>query len=273
MDWETTEEEQMCQDLDKFYFSSQSNQSRNFSDRGRNDSQSGVEKERREELIGDIVAAGRAAVRSSAAASSAAQEASELEKSEAEKETRMIGDILEAGRAAVKSSAASSAAQDYTELEKSEVEKELMMIRDIVAAGRAAVRSSLAASSAAQEASLAAATAAQDAKTALEEVEKLMKILDGHKCHQQMSFPTTKMSDSQKDVNCSAHFDSSTKTLTDRSDDEAALEVSSNPINCDQKAKNSGAKDTISVKEKVTQIFKAYKLHVKFESGGKKYKV
>ena len=74
MDWE----EQLCQDLDRSYFSPQMNQSRYFSDRGRNDlepeqEKSGVEKESEElRMIGDIVASGRAAVNSSSEASSAA---------------------------------------------------------------------------------------------------------------------------------------------------------------------------------------------------------
>ena len=125
------------------------------------------------------------------------------------------------------------------------------MIQDILAAGRAAVRSSAAASSAAQEASIAAAAAAENANAALEEVEKLVNILGGHKCDQWMSFPSTK-----KNINGSTHIDK--KTLADESKDESAMDASSDPfINCDdQKAKKSDAKDTVSVKEKVSQIFK-----------------
>ena len=62
----------------------------------------------------------------------------------------------------------------------------------------------MAASSAAQEASVASTTAAENAKAALHEVEKLVKILEGHKCYQRISLQNTKIS-SQKDINNSTH--------------------------------------------------------------------
>ena len=124
------------------------------------------------------------------------------------------------------------------------------MIRDILTAGRAAVRSSAAASSAAQEASSAAAAAAANAKTALEEVEKFVNIFEGHKCDQWMSLETTK-----KNINGPTRIER--KTLADESKDESAMAASSDPfIDCDQKAKTSDAKERVSVKEKMSQIFK-----------------
>ena len=110
--------------------------------------------------------------------------------------------------------------QEGKPMENSEEAKEIMesrMIREILAAAKAAVKSSADASSAAQEASKAAATAAENAKTALEEVEKLVNMLEGHKSHQRMSLP--KMS-SQESVNDSTHFDCRTKTLADESKDK-----------------------------------------------------
>ena len=183
MDWETTWTwEQMCQDLDRSYFSSQFNQSRHFPGKGQNEIEP------------------------------------EYEKS------------------------------------KVETEESSMMMRDIVAAGRAAVRSSSAASSAAQEASKAAATAAENAKAALEEVEELVKILEGHKCHQRTNLPTTNMS-SQKNINSSTHFDSSTKTFVNKSKYKTVLDISSDPNKCDQKAKESGTKDAVGLKS-WSQVFK-----------------
>ena len=110
------------------------------------------------------------------------------------------------------------------ELEKSGVEKEsenLRMIGDIVAAGRAAVRSSLAASSAAQEASNAAATAAKNAKSALEEIEQLVNMLEGHKPHHwrivSSGVQAVKISSDDPPL-----FDSSVTTSVERSKDERA---------------------------------------------------
>ena len=135
-----------------------------------------------------------------------------------------------------------------SEYEKPEAESS--MIRSILTAGRAAVRSSAAASSAAQEASSAAAAAAANAKTALEEVEKFVNIFEGHKCDHWMSLQTTK-----KNINGSTRIER--KTLADESKDESAMAASSDPsIKCDQKVKKSDAKETVSVKEKVSQIFK-----------------
>ena len=150
MDWETAEEEQLFQDLDR------SDQSRHFSSKGQNELQS------------------------------------EDEKSEVEKERKDL-----------------SVFQNILAKEDLDFSSQLNQIQDILAAGKAAARSSAAASSAAQEASIAAAAAAENAKAALEEVEKLVNILEGHKCHQQMSLKTTKMS-SQKDINGFAHLGSRT---------------------------------------------------------------
>ena len=130
-----------------------------------------------------------------------------------------------------------------SEYEKPEAESS--MIRSILTAGRAAARSSAAASSAAQEASSAAAA---NAKTALEEVEKFVNILEGHKCDHWMSLQRTK-----KNINGSTRIER--KTLADESKDESAMAASSDPfIDCDQKAKTSDAKERVSVKEKVSQI-------------------
>ena len=105
----------------------------------------------------------------------------------------------------------------------------------------------------------------------------MVNILVGHKCHQQMSIPPT----TRDSINGSTHFDFSTKTLADKSSDETRLGASSYPINCDQKATNSGAKDVARHAMNFTprsvamgnSMTKAYKLHVKFESGRMKYKV
>ena len=194
MDWETAEEEQLFQDLDR------SDQSRHFSSKGQNELQS------------------------------------EDEKSEVEKERKDL-----------------SVFQNILAKEDLDFSSQLNQIQDILAAGKAAARSSAAASSAAQEASIAAAAAAENAKAALEEVEKLVNILEGHKCHQQMSLKTTKMS-SQKDINDFAHLGSRTKTSADESKDETEMATSSDPINFEQKVENSDVKDTVSVKEKVSQI-------------------
>ena len=66
MDWEATAEEQLCHDLDRSYFSSQS---RYLSGQGQNNHEP---KQERDFRCRDIVVAGRALVRSSSAASSAA---------------------------------------------------------------------------------------------------------------------------------------------------------------------------------------------------------
>ena len=146
-----------------------------------------------------------------------------------------------------------SVVQDILAEEDLDFSSQLNQIQDILAAGKAAARSSAASSSAAQEASIAAAAAAEKAKAALEEVEKLVNILEGHKCHQRMSLKTTKMP-SQKDINGFAHLGSRTKTLADESKDETEMATPSHPINFDQKVENSDVKDTVSVKEKVSQI-------------------
>ena len=141
------------------------------------------------------------------------------------------------------------------EYEKSKVKtEESSMIRDILALGRSAVRSSSAASSAAQEASKAAATAAKNAKAALEEIEQLVNMLEGHKHHHCRSVssgvPATKISSDDP-----PQFGDSAKTSVEQSKDEKARDASSKVLNCDQKTNESGEKDKGSVQEKVRQIF------------------
>ena len=151
MDWGTSAEKQLCQDLPRSNFLSKLNQSRHFSGKGQKELQQEYEKP----------------------------------------------------------------------------EEESSMIQDILAAGKAAARSSAAASSAAQEASIAAAAAAENAKAALEEVEKLVNILEGHKC-----LKTTRMS-SQKDINSFTHLD----------ENKDETETSSDPINFEQKVEKNDVKE------------------------------
>ena len=119
-------------------------------------------------------------------------------------------------------------------------------IRILLATAKAAAWAASAASSAAQDASFAAAAAAENAKAALEEVEKLVNILEGGKCHQQMPI--------QKSINRSTSFVG--KTLNKDNDDETKLALPRNVINCDQGAKISVDKDTVGVKEKMSKFFK-----------------
>jgi len=233
-------EEQICHDLDtRSFFSSQVNQSRNLFSQGQNElqpeqEQSGVEKEREENLrtIRDIVASGRAAVKSSSAASSAAQEASKA--------------------------AATAARNAKAALE--EMEQLVSMLED---GHKHHQRRSL--SSGVEAAKISSDGYINDPRhfdgnvkskdeAALEEIEQLVNMLEeGHKYHQRRSFSSGVQAveiSSDEHINDPPHFHYSVKTSVEQSKDETAWDASS-----EQNTKEGGEKEKESVNEKVTQIF------------------
>ena len=117
--------------------------------------------------------------------------------------------------------------------------EESIRIRDLLAAAKAAAWAASAASSAAQDASFAAAAAAENAKAALEEVEKLVNILEGGKCHQQMPI--------QKSISSSTSFVG--KNLNKDKDNETEVALPRCAINCDKGANKSAEEDPVGGKE------------------------